>query len=149
MAPVHPPSVIVSRRGPNEHVWRVAARTVVRVRGDQDDSNVTALAEAMAEAIAIDDTDLVVDLGEVQYMGVAAVRAIVRAGDLLRLRSRSLVLRSPPWSARRILGLCGHEDLLGPRPADATTTAGTEVRRRGDEPTERVADRGRRVIRGG
>lgn len=143
MAPVHPPSVIVSGRGPNEQVRRVAARAVVRVRGDQDDSNVAALGEAIAGAMAIDDADLVVDLSEVQYMGVAAVRAVVRAGDLLRLRSRSLVLRSPPWSARRILGLCGHEDLLGPRPAGATPTAGTEVRHRGDEPTESVAGRGR------
>lgn len=143
MAPVHPPSVIVSGRGPNELVQRVAARTVVQVRGDQDDANVAALAEAMAGAIVIDDADLVVDLSEVQYMGAAAVRAVVRAGELLRLRSRSLVLRSPPWSARRILGLCGHADLLGPRPADATPPGGTEVRHRRDEPTESVAGRGR------
>jgi anti-anti-sigma factor len=143
MAPVHPPSVIVSGRGPNELVRHVTARTVVQVRGDQDDSNVAALAEAIAGAIAIDDADLVVDLNEVQYMGVAAVRAVVRAGDLLRLRSRSLVLRSPPWSARRILGLCGHEDLLDPRPADATPTVGTEVRHRGTSPAS-VAGRRRR-----
>ncbi|HEX6424366.1 MAG TPA: STAS domain-containing protein [Acidimicrobiales bacterium] len=143
MAPVHPPSVIVSGRGPNELVRHVAARTVVRIRGDQDDSNVAALAEAIAGAIETDDADLVVDLSEVQYMGVAAVRAVVRAGDLLRLRSRSLVLRSPPWSARRILGLCGHEDLLGPRPAGAPPTVGTAVRHRRDEPTERVAGRRR------
>ncbi|HEX6239124.1 MAG TPA: STAS domain-containing protein [Acidimicrobiales bacterium] len=142
MAPVHPPSVSVTGRGPNELVRRVAARTVVRVRGDQDDANVAALAGALAAAISIDDADLVVDLSEVQYMGAAAVRAVVRAGELLRLRSRSLVLRSPPGSARRILGLCGHADLLDPRPADATPTAGTEVRHRRDEPTGSVAGRG-------
>ena len=142
MAPVHPPSVSITGRRPNEVVRRIAARTVVRVRGDQDDANVAALAEAMAAAISIDDADLVVDLSEVQYMGAAAVRAVVRAGELLRLRSRSLVLGSPPRSARRILGLCGHADLLDPRPADATPTAATEVRHRRHEPTGSAAGHG-------
>lgn len=141
MAPVHPPSVSFTGRGPNELVRRVSARTVVRVRGDQDDANVAALAGAMAAAIAIDDADLVVDLSEVPYMGAAGVRAVVRARELLRLRSRSLVLRSPPRSAQRILGLCGYADLLDPRTADASPTVGTEVHHRAAEPAAGVTGR--------
>ncbi len=58
-------------------------------------------------------------------MGAATVGVIIRARELLRLRSRSLVLRSPSRCARRILHLCGAADLLDPHLVDATTVTGT------------------------
>jgi hypothetical protein len=78
----------------------------------------------MARAIALDDADVVVDLSEVQFMGAATVGVIIRAREFLRLRSRFLVLRSPSECARRILDVCGHADLLDPRPVDATPLTG-------------------------
>src|SRR5687768_658417 len=115
MAPTEPSSLTVSRRGLLAFARRDAARTVVWLRGEHDVSTVAALSETMARAIARDDADLVVDLSEVQFMGAATVGVIVRAQELLGLRSRSLALRSPSRCARRILDLCGHADLLDHR----------------------------------
>jgi len=125
MAPIESVSVTASRRGLLAFARRDAARTVVRLRGEHDASTVAALSETMARAIALDDADLVVDLSEVQFMGAATVGVIVRAGELLGLRSRSLALRSPSRCARRILDLCGHAYLLCPRLVDATPAART------------------------
>jgi anti-anti-sigma factor len=120
MATAESSSVIVSRR-------RLSARrrTVVRLRGEHDVSTVAALSETLAGAMALDDCDLVVDLSEVEFMGAATIGVLVRARVLLRLRSRSLVLRSPSSCARRILDLCGQGDLLEPRRADATSATGS------------------------
>ena len=115
----------VSRRHVTAFAGRNPDRTVVWLRGEHDVSTVAALSETMARAIALDDADLVVDLSGVQFMGAATVGVIVRAREFLRLRSRSLALRSPSRCARRILDLCGHADLLDPRPVDATPLAGT------------------------
>jgi anti-sigma B factor antagonist len=124
MASIESLSVTVSRRGLLAFARRDGARTVVWLRGEHDVSTVAALSETMARAIARDDADLVVDLSEVQFMGAATVGVIVRARELLELRSRSLTLRSPSRCARRILDLCGHADLLDPRRVDATPAAG-------------------------
>jgi anti-sigma B factor antagonist len=98
--------------------------TVVWLRGEHDISTEAALSEAMARAIALDDADLVVDLSGVQFMGAATVGVIVRNRNLLRLRSRSLALRSPSTRARRVLHLCGLADRVDPRPVDATPRTG-------------------------
>lgn len=125
MAPIESVSVTVSRRGLLAFARRDAARTVVRLRGEHDVSTVAALSETMARAIALDDADLVVDLSEVEFMSAATVGVIVRARELLGLRSRSLALRSPSRCARRILDLCGHACLHYPGPVDATPPART------------------------
>jgi anti-anti-sigma factor len=124
MASIESLSVTVSRRGLLAFVRRDTARTVVWLRGEHDVSTVAALSETMARAMAHDGADLVVDLSEVQFMGAATVGVIVRARELLGLRSRSLVLRSPSRCARRIFDLCGHADLLDPRRVDATPAVG-------------------------
>jgi anti-anti-sigma factor len=125
MAPSELLSVTISRRRRLAFARRDAARTVVWLRGEHDHSTVAALAETMARAMALDDSDLVVDLSEVTFMDAATVGVIVRARELLRLRSRSLALRAPSTSARRILDLCGGTDLLDPRSVEATSVAGT------------------------
>jgi anti-sigma B factor antagonist len=114
----------VSRGGVVASEGLAADRAVVWLRGEHDVSTVAALAEAMARAVALDDRDVVVDLSGVQFMDAATVGVIIRARDLLRLRSRSLRLRSPSTRARRVFDLCGLADLLDPRPVDTTGTAG-------------------------
>ena len=73
----------------------------------------------MARVIAVDDTDLVIDLSEVTFMNAATVAVIIRAEAFLRDRSRSLTLRSPSARARRLLGVGGLAELVDPRPATA------------------------------
>jgi anti-anti-sigma factor len=123
MAPTEPSSLTVSRRGLLGFARRDAARTVVWLRGEHDVSSVAALSETMARAIALDDADLVVDLSDVQFMGAATVSVLVRARELLRTRSRSLLVRSPSRCARRVLELCGDTELLDC--ADAAPLTGT------------------------
>lgn len=95
-------------------VGRDADRTVVWLHGDQDISTVAGLSEMMAQAIALDDDDVIVDLSGVAFMGAATLGVIMRARQLLRLRSRRLALRSPSRCARRVLELCGIDYLSYP-----------------------------------
>jgi anti-anti-sigma factor len=125
VAPIEISSVTVSRPLVTKFAGRNSDRTVVWLRGEHDVSTVAALSEILARAIALDDADVVVDLSEVQFMGAATVGVIIRAREFLRLRSRSLVLRSPSECARRILELCGHAELLDPLPIDTTPLTGT------------------------
>jgi anti-sigma B factor antagonist len=113
MALTESPSVIFPRRSPAASAGPNADRTV-RLRGEYDISTVAALSETLARAIALDDADLLVDLSGVQFMDAATIGVIMRARSGLRLRSRSLTLRSPSPCARRILDLCGLTYLLDP-----------------------------------
>jgi anti-anti-sigma factor len=124
VAPIDISSVTVSRLHVTAFADRNSDRTVVWLRGEHDVSTVAALSEILARAIALDDADVVVDLSEVQFMGAATVGVIIRAREFLRLRSRVLVLRSPSERARRMLEVCGHADLLDPRPIDAVPMTG-------------------------
>ena len=76
-----------------------------------------ALCRALAHAIALDDAAVVVDLSEAEPMGLSTLAVIVRAREFLRLWSRSLTVRSPSPSARRLMGICSLKDLLGPEDA--------------------------------
>ncbi len=102
-----------------------AGINVVWVWGEHDISTSGALWQSVTRALAVDDGEVVVDLSEVQFMGVAAVGVIVRAREFLRLRSRTLTLRSPSTAARRTFDLCGLSDLLAPHVADSERLTGT------------------------
>jgi anti-anti-sigma factor len=106
-------------------VGRDADRVVVWLRGEHDISTVAALCETMAGAFSLDDADVVVDLSGVEFMGAATVGVIVRAHRFLRLRSRSLVVRSPSGCARRVLDLCDSADLIESHAVDAPGGTGT------------------------
>jgi anti-anti-sigma factor len=111
MIPTEPSSGTVSYRSVGPH--HPGADEVIWLAGEHDSSTVAALIETMARAIAIDDADLVVDVSGVQFMGAETVEVLVRARDYLRMRSRSLTLRSPAACVLRALELCAaDEDLL-------------------------------------
>jgi anti-sigma B factor antagonist len=124
VAPIDISSVTVARPHVTAFAGHSPNSTLVWLRGEHDVSTVAALSEILARAIALDDADVVVDLSEVQFMGAATVGVIIRAREFLRLRSRFLVLRSPSERARRMLEVCGHADLLDPRPIDAVPMTG-------------------------
>lgn len=117
-------STTISRQDPTALEGRNPDPTVLWLRGEHDISTVAALSETMADAIALDDGDLVVDLSGVEFIGAATVGVIVRAHNLLRLRSRSLVVRSPTKSAKRMLDLCGLAGLLDGSSVGVAPTAG-------------------------
>ena len=83
------------------------------------------LCKTLARAIALDDTDLVIDLSGVEFMDASTAGVIIRAQNFLMLRSRSLVLRSPPPTARRVLVICGLADLIEAERDEARPATGT------------------------
>ena len=113
------PGVSVSRRG-HSFPRSDPERTVVWVRGEHDMATAQVLAEAMARAVTLDDTDVVVDLSGVDFMDASTVGAIIRTRNLLSTRSRSLHVRAPSTRARRLLEVCHLADLVEPdRSGDA------------------------------
>jgi hypothetical protein len=64
--------------------------------------------------MAANDAAIVVDLSDVELMSASTLGVLVRARALLRGQSRSLTVRYPSTFVRRIIGICGLEDLLGP-----------------------------------
>src|ERR1700687_2810002 len=117
-------SLTVSGRGVVAFAGREVDRTVVWLRGEHDVFTMDALSEVMARAIALDDAGVGVDLGGGQFMSAATVGVIVRAREFLRLRSRSLALRSPSICARRVVELCCLADVVASRRAEATGMTG-------------------------
>jgi len=87
---------------------------VVQLRGDHDSASVPTLAKTLASALALEKTNLVVDLSEVQFINAASVRVLTAAGEYLSGEGRTFGLRSPSRSARRILDLCGVVGLCEP-----------------------------------
>ena len=90
-----------------------AGPTVVWLRGEQDIATDGELRRVLACVTAANAAAIVLDLSEVELMSAATLRVIVTARKLLRQQSRSLTVRSPSTFVRRIIGICGLEDLLG------------------------------------
>src|ERR1700689_2009115 len=108
--------VILSRRGADASG---RDRIVVCLRGEHDIATVDALADAMGRAIAVDGADVVIDLGEVTFIGAAPMRVIRRTDEVLRAALRSLTLRSPPAFAWRMLEFSDLAHLVDPGPRAA------------------------------
>ena len=89
---------------------------VIWLRGEHDISTDDALSLTLARAVALDDSGLVLDLSDVEFMSASTLGVIVRAREFLRGRSLSLTVRSPSARARRAMGACHLDDLLGPGP---------------------------------
>jgi anti-anti-sigma factor len=94
---------------------REAGPIVIWLWGEHDLSTDEALCATLARAIAVDSPGLVLDLSEVDFIAVSTLRVIVRARDFLQQRLRSLTVRWPSRSVRRVIDVCGLTDLLAPR----------------------------------
>ena len=124
MAPIESLSVSLSCRHLPAVPARDVARVVVWLRGEHDLSTVPELSTALAQAISLDDSDVLVDLRDVEFMGAATVDVLHRGSVLLAARSRRLVLRSPPSCVRRVLRvleLFGETDVIDPVEAGPVT----------------------------
>ena len=117
-------------RGPPRGAGTGLDPTIASLRGEQDLSTVPALCETLAGAIAVGGADLILDLSAVEFLDASTVRVLVAAGEFLRARSRSLVLRSPSGCAQRVLDLCDLSDLVERNPlesVDALQLAGARA----------------------
>ena len=88
--------------------------TVVWLRGEHDIATDGPLRVVLGGAIEANDSDIVVDLSEVELVTASTLGVIVTAQKFLMQRSRSLTVRSPSPFVRRIIGICGLDDLLAP-----------------------------------
>jgi anti-anti-sigma regulatory factor len=122
VSPTEPSSGTVSCRGSGQHPG--GADRVIWLAGDHDSSTVREVIETLAQVIALDDADVVVDLSGVRSLGAPTMEVLARARDYLRVRSRALTLRSPPACVSGALGRCELADLVGPTPLEAAHPAG-------------------------
>lgn len=93
---------------------------IVWLRGEHDVSTSVADSEDLARAIALNDSNLIVDLSEVRFMDGSTIRTLIRAHAFLDARSRSLTLRSPSRCAALLIRLSGIEALIDVRPSPGT-----------------------------
>ena len=98
-------------------------RTVIWLDGEHDLSTVHVVAAALAEVIARDDADVLVDLSGVTFLGVVAIDVLDRSREILERRARTLRLRGLSAVTTRVLGICGLEHLVDPTDATARLSA--------------------------
>jgi anti-sigma B factor antagonist len=115
MTSSEPRFVSASRHG-TTHTGRDGDRVVVWLRGEHDIATSAELSADLARAVALDESDLVVDLSEVQFMDASTIGVVVTTRNCLLGRSRSLSLRAPASHTRRILEVCGLAELIDAAP---------------------------------
>ena len=92
------------------------AATVIALRGEADVATLHVIVDALAGVIAEEDGDVIVDLARTDFIDTAALRAVLRAREVLRRGDRQLSLRSPSRIAGRLLSVFGLSHLVGPTP---------------------------------
>jgi anti-anti-sigma factor len=106
----NPPRVIVSKPVEADD----AMSTVVALGGELDAAALNALLQTFDDAIAQDDSDVVVDLADVEFIGAAWIGTLVRSRSRLQAQDRELTVRSPSRVVLRLLDLCGLSYLIEP-----------------------------------
>jgi anti-anti-sigma factor len=120
---IEPSPVAVQSDGLPSVTQDDATGVVVWLVGEHDLSTVGELSAELARAITLGDGDVVVDLTEVRHLQAVTIGVLYRTRELLRTRSRRLVMRSPPRWVCRMLELSGDADLL--TPSDPTPATGS------------------------
>lgn len=109
-----PPTCALTRDG---------GRTVISLGGEHDAATADSVAIVFAQALALRDPELVVDLSEVRFMGAATVRVILHAREALFARGASFALRSVSAAALHTLHACRLSELLERESVDASSAA--------------------------
>lgn len=91
--------------------------SVVFLRGEADIATLPLVVEALAGVIADDVGDVIVDLEQATFIDTGALRAVLRARQVLLGGGRQLTLRSPSKIARRLLEVFGLSYLVAPAAA--------------------------------
>lgn len=92
---------------------RPSAPAVLRLRGDHDAATAPGLARTLGRAARM-HTDLVVDLRAVTFLDAATIGVLVAARAGLGTTGHELSLRAPSRAARRVVSLCGLDDMIEP-----------------------------------
>jgi len=108
---VERPRVTLSRRLEKTE----STQTIVTLGGELDAAALNTLVDSFDEAIAQDDSDVVVDLAGVEFIGVAWIGTLVRSRAVLQTQNRALTLRAPSHKVYRLLELCGLSYLIEPQ----------------------------------
>jgi anti-anti-sigma factor len=93
--------------------------TVVRLQGEHDRTTAKDVSAALAEAVADETGDVVVDMADLAFMDASTVAELQRAQQRLDAGERRLLVRSPPRCARIVLQACDLEHLIEPVPPSA------------------------------
>jgi anti-anti-sigma factor len=96
-----------------------AAPTVVSLRGELDAAALYTLADTFADAMRQSDSDVVIDMAGVDFIGAAWIGALVRTRASLAAEERALTVRTPSRVANRLLELCGLSHLIEPVSVDS------------------------------
>lgn len=91
--------------------------TLVVLRGEADIHTVPVVVDTLARVISERDGDVVVDLAQTNFIDTAALRAVLRARQILAGAERQLTLRSPSTVAARLLSVFGLSYLVSPAAA--------------------------------
>jgi anti-anti-sigma factor len=86
--------------------------SVVFLHGEADLSTRNVLSDALSRVIASEDTDVVIDLADAEFIDSATVRVLAECKKVLDRRIRRLTLRSPSKLAARVLDMYGLTDLI-------------------------------------
>lgn len=78
-------------------------RVLVDVRGEVDILTAPQLAAVLEPEVTAGKSDVVVDLGELEFIDASGLHVLQRAHQQALRRGRRLVLRSPPRILTRIL----------------------------------------------
>ncbi|GLW12411.1 hypothetical protein Misp01_75390 [Microtetraspora sp. NBRC 13810] len=95
-------------------IVRLAEPYGLRVEGDVDSSTVTAFVAALQRVTSGHEARVYADLGRVEFIDVAGLRALVSVAGRLG-RGRELVLRPVPPHIRHLLVLIGWDVVPGLR----------------------------------
>ncbi len=88
--------------------------TIVALRGELDSAALNILVESFDDAIGHDESDVVIDLAHVEFIGAGWIGTFVRSRARLEAQDRELTLRSAPLVVHRLLELCGLAYLIEP-----------------------------------
>ena len=83
-----------------------ADTAIVSLCGEHDLTTAHSISASIATAAAVAETDLVLDLSEVQFMDSTTIVAILRGKVLLETRGGTMTVRNPSRPARYVLDLC-------------------------------------------
>jgi len=87
---------------------------VVELRGEADVFTLPIIADVLARLIAYSDGAVVVDLSHTEFIDSSVSFALARARQILDDRGRTLLIRSPPRLAARVLSLLELSHLIEP-----------------------------------
>ncbi|HEV2808939.1 MAG TPA: STAS domain-containing protein [Acidimicrobiales bacterium] len=84
----------------------------IRLQGEIDIATLPVLDETLSAMVDGNNGDVVVDLAEVDFIGVAGLGALCTHARRLRQRGDRLVISSPSTFTRRVIDILGVSELL-------------------------------------